>query len=243
MTINRDGSPAVRNVLLSALPEDELNRIRPRLTRVQLVHGQILHEFGERIEQAFFVEQGMISLVAGTDNSSSGVEVGVIGFEGAVGLAAVLDPTAIAFNRAMVQIPGHGLRISAADLRDAAANSPVLRNGLGRSLQLTMAQSSQTAACNSRHSLSERCARWLLMAHDRVEGDELPLTQEFLAIMLAVRRPGVTVAVGALQTAGLIRQNRGRVTVVDRAGLEAAACDCHGRISAYAARLQELAAA
>ena len=237
-----DGPVAVRNLLLSGLPKHDLDRMLARLTRVQLVHGQVLHEFGERIEQVFFVEQGMVSQVVDTDGTGTGVEVGMVGPEGAVGTIAALDPAAVAFNRAIVQIPGHGLRISTADLRGVAADSPALREELGRNLQLILAQSSQTAACNSRHTLPERCARWLLTAHDRVEGDELPLTQEFVAILLAVRRPGVTVALGTLQAAGLIRQSRGRVTVVDRAGLEEAACDCHGRVAAYAARLYERAA-
>ena len=228
---------AVRNTLLSSMLPAELDGLRPRLTRVRLVHGQILHDFNERIEQVFFVEQGVISLVAEVDGNATGVEVGVVGPEGAVGVAAVFDPTAISFNRAMVQIAGNGLRISASDLRDGMEDSPSLRSGLYRNLQMILAQSSQTAACNSRHTLPERCARWLLMAHDRVEGDELLLTQEFLAIMLAVRRSGVTVAMGSLQQAGLIRHSRGRVTITDRAGLEAAACDCHARVRAFSTAL------
>ena len=240
MSLTRDGVAAVRNALLLRVPKYDLDAMRSRLTLVQFVHGQILHEYDEQIEQVFFVEQGMISLVAEADSSrGSGVEVGVVGSEGVVGAVAVLDPAAISFNRAIVQMAGYGLRISAADLRDVVVDSPALREGLGRSLQLIVAQSSQTAACNSRHTLLERCARWLLAAHDRADGDELPLTQEFMAVMLAVRRPGVTLAMGTLQAAGLIQQHRGRVTIIDRAGLEQAACDCHGRLTAFSARLEE----
>ncbi len=234
MAIAPNGLLAVRNTLLSLMPPAELDELRPRMTRVQLVHGQILHEFNERIEQVFFIEQGMVSLMAEANGSAASVEVGVVGREGAVGGAAMFDTTVISFNRSMVQMAGHGLRISASELRNAVTVSPSLRDGLSRSLQVIMAQSSQTAACNSRHTLPERCARWLLMAHDRADGDELPLTQEFMAIMLAVRRSGVTVAMGTLQQAGLIRHSRGRVIITDRAGLEEAACDCHGRVRAYA---------
>lgn len=237
MAFPPNGSAVVRNTLLSSMPADELDRLRPRLTRVQLVHGQILHEHGERIEQVFFVEQGIVSMIAEAHGISSGVEVGVIGREGVVGAAAVFGPAAISFNRAMVQVPGHGFRISAHDLRDALDGYESLRDGINRSFQMALAQSSQTAACNSRHTLPERCARWLLMAHDRVDGDELPLTQEFLAIMLAVRRSGVTVAMGTLQQAGLIQHSRGRVTILNRVGLEEAACDCHSRVRAFSEAL------
>ena len=233
MAPTSNGLPAPRNLVLSSMAPAELDALRPRLIRVQLVHGQILHEAGECIEQVFFVERGMVSLVAETDGAASKVEVGVIGYEGAVGATAMFDASSISFNRAMVQMPGHGLRISASDLRDAVNASHSLRAGLHRCLQVILAQSSQTAACNIRHTLVERCARWLLTAHDLTDGDEMPLTQDFLAIMLAVRRSGVTVAMGSLQQAGLVQNNRGRVTVVDRAGLEAAACDCHGRVRAF----------
>ena len=234
MASTSDDSPAVRNLVLSSMAPAELDELRPRLTRVQLVHGQILHEAGERIEHVYFVEQGMISLMAEADGAASSVEVGMIGREGAVGATAVFDAPSISFNRVMVQMPGHGLRIPASDLRDAAEASPTLRAGLHRSLQVVLAQSSQTAACNARHTLVERCARWLLTAHDLMDGDELPLTQDFISVMLAVRRSGVTVAMGALQQAGLVQNSRGRVIVVDRAGLKGVACSCHGRVRAFA---------
>ena len=229
-----NGPPAIRNLVLSSMAPADLEELRPRLSRVQLVNGQILHEAGERIEHVYFVEQGMISLVAEADGAASSVEVGVIGYDGVLGATAMFDAASISFNRAMVQIPGHGLRLSASDLRDAVNAGQSLRTGLNRSLQVILAQTSQTAACNSRHTLAERCARWLLTAHDLVDGDEMPLTQDFLAIMLAVRRSGVTVAMATLQQAGLVQNSRGRVVVIDRAGLEAAACNCHGRVRAFA---------
>jgi CRP-like cAMP-binding protein len=133
----------------------------------------------------------------------------------------------------MVQLPGAALRMSAGALRDCVETMPVLRQSLFRALEALLAQISQTAACNALHSLPERLARWLLMAHDRVDGDELHLTQEFLAIMLAVRRPGVSVAIGTLQAAGLLRHQRGRILISDRAGLEAAGCDCYRRVKLF----------
>jgi CRP-like cAMP-binding protein len=223
------------NELLSMLPPAELALLRPLLTRVQLVNGQTLHEAGERIEQVFFVQRGFVSMVAEADGDNPGTEVGLIGRESMVGLPVLLDPQAVSFNRAMVQMPGTALRLPAQALRDNAGALPVLRRLLFQALEVSMAQVAQTTACNSRHPLPQRLARWLLMAHDRVDGDELAMTQEFLSIMLAVRRAGVTVASQALLATGVIQVGRGRTTVCDRPALEAAACGCYGRVQAFAA--------
>jgi len=225
------------NELLSMLPPAELGQLRPLLTRVQLVNGQTLHEAGERIEQVFFVEQGFVSMVADAAGSSPGTEVGLIGREGMVGLPVLLDPQAVSFNRAMVQMPGTAHRLAARALRDNACALPVLWRLLLQALEVSMAQVAQTAACNSQHTIAHRLARWLLMAHDRVDGDELAMTQDFLAKMLAVRRAGVAGALALLQTAGVISQRRGRILVCDRAGLEAAACGCYGRVQAFTATM------
>ncbi len=223
------------NELLSALPPAEVARLRPLLTRVRLVNGQTLHEAGERIGQVFFVEQGFVSMVAQAEGASNGVEVGLVGREGMVGLPVLLGPEAASYSHAMVQLPGCALRMSASALRGGLDALPVLRRLLFQALEVSMAQVAQTAACNGRHSLPQRLARWLLMAHDRVDGDELALTQEFMAIMLAVRRSGVTTALGSLQAAAVVGQRRGHVTICDRPGLEAAACGCYGRVQAFAA--------
>ena len=220
------------NDLLSMLPPAELSHLRPVLTNVRLVNGQTLHEAGERIGQVFFVQHGFVSMVAEADGGNPGTEVGLVGREGMVGLPVLLDPRAVSFNRAMVQMPGAAHRMPAQALHDAEA-LPVLRRLLSQALQVSMAQVSQTAACNSRHPLPQRLARWLLMAHDRVDGDDLAITQEFLSIMLAVRRSGVTLALQALLATGAIRTGRGRVTVHSRAALEAAACGCYGRVRAF----------
>jgi len=228
---------AYQNQILAALPAEELSRIRPLLTRVKLVSAQVLHDAGERIEHVYFVEQGFGSVVADVDEPLKSIEIGLIGRESMVGLAGWFSADAIAYNRVMVQLPGAAHRMPAQQLRENVDNMPVLRQLLQRASQALSAQVAQTAACNSMHTLPERLARWLMMAHDRVDGDELQLTQEFLAIMLAVRRPGVTVAMGTLQAAGLVSHTRGRVVIRDRAGLEAAGCDCYKRVKIFAAAL------
>ncbi len=223
-----------RNELLSALPLAELERLRPLLTRVRWVSGQSLHEAGERIDQVFFVEEGFVSMVTEADGDDTGTEVGLIGREGMVGLPVLLGPRPVSFDQAVVQMPGAAQRMTAGALREGMDALPVLRQLLLRALEAFMAQVSQTAACNSQHSLVQRLARWLLMAHDRIDGDELSLTQDVLSDMLAVRRSGVTVALQSLRIAGVISQRRSRILICDRPGLEAAACGCHGRVKAFA---------
>ena len=208
-----------------------------------MVNGQGLHEPGERIEHVYFIESGVVSVVAMAHDMGIGVEVGVIGPEGMIGLTTLLDPEAASFNRAMVQMPGIAYRMPAAALHACLDEAPVLRRRLLRRLDSFVALVSQTAACNSRHTITERCARWLLLAHDRNDGDELPLTQEFLATMLAVRRSGVTIALGALREAGLVRNGRGRIVICDRPALEAAACECYSRVRSFVSAISERDAA
>ena len=226
--------PPRGNRLLSALPPAEMAQLHPLLTHVRWINGQGLHEAGECIEQVFFVEQGFVSMVAHADDD---VEVGLIGREGMVGYPVLFGPQAASYNRAMVQMPGSALRMSASALRDNLDALPVLRRLLFQALEVSMAQVAQTTACNSRHSLSQRLARWLLIAHDRVDGDELALTQEFMSTMLAIRRAGVIAVLRSLQAAGTVGHRRGRVTICDRLGLEAAACSCYGHVQAFAVKV------
>ena len=223
------------NVLLSHLPPDELNQLRLVLTPVQLVDGQILHEASERIEHVYFVEQGLISLVTMSDNADTQTEAGLIGRESLVGLSALLGSEAVSFNRAIVQMPGSAHRMTVQALCDSIGIMPVLRRLLFQALKVAMAQTAQTVACNSRHELPQRLARWLLTAHDRVNGDELALTQASLATMLAVRRSGVTIALGALQDVGAVAQRRGCILIRNRPALEAAACGCYNRVQVFEA--------
>ena len=156
-------------------------------------------------------------------------EVGIVGFEGMVGLPLLLGSDRAPIE-AMIQAPGTFLRLGAAAFEEEQDRSPSLRRLLLRYALAFQTQVAQTAACNGRHTLDQRLARWLLTAHDRAHGNEFPMTQEFLSVMLCVHRSGVTVAARLFQQAGLIQYSNGRITVTDRAGLEAAACECHGTV-------------
>ncbi len=227
--------PLIRNEVLRELAGSDLSQLHRHLTRVRLVQGQVLHEAGERIEHVYFVEKGLVSLVAMSDNPDAQTEVGLIGRESLVGLPALLGPEPVSFNRAVVQMPGSAHRMTVQALHDGVGVMPVLRQRLLQALNVALAQTTQIAACNSRHDLPQRLARWLLTAHDRVDGDELALTQESLATMLAVQRSGVSVTLGALQQVGAVAQRRGRILIRDRSALEAAACSCYERVQAFVA--------
>ena len=218
--------PTPRNRLLAALPPEDLVRLRPRLESVELVFRKTLHAPGEPVTAVYFPETGYVSRLAGMDDGDA-AEVGLIGPEGMVGLAVLLGGDRDGFET-MVQVPGTALRMEAGAFRAALEDIPSLRPLLLRYVLAHVEQVARTAACNGRHHTDQRLARWLLTAHDRVEGDAFPMTHEFLSMMLGVRRAGVTVAAGALQKAGLIRYERGRMEITDRPGLEAAVCECYG---------------
>ena len=232
--------PMFRNRLLQTLPAEELRRLRPYLARIRLAQGDILHRAGARVGQAYFVEQGCVSLVAEAANAAGRVEVGLIGRESVVGASVLLAADPASSLQAVVQVPGTAYGIRADILHASLEHAPALRRAMRQALETLVAQLAQVAACNSCHTLPERLARWLLMAHDRMEGDELPLTQNLLAAVLAVRRPGVTIAMGALQASGLLRRSRGRIVICDRPGLEAAACGCYARLCRFATILGPL---
>jgi CRP-like cAMP-binding protein len=216
-----------QNEILAALPPKDIEHLRPQLSRVSLVSGQVLHERDSLIEDVFFMEEGIASLTADTMDYGA-VEVGLTGREGLVGPLVLLNPEALAIHRAFVQVPGAAFRMRAAVLRQAVEQSPALRDCCLRYIHWMVVQASQAAACNARHEVAKRLARWLLLTHDRVDGNDLPVTQEFLSLMLGVRRSGVSIAANTLQAGGLIEQARGRIRVLDRAGLEAASCKCYG---------------
>ena len=217
-------SSSNRNQLLAALSPEDLARLEPRLHTVPLVLREVLYEPRAPIKQVYFLESGMASLVADTDRGS--IEIGIVGRDGLVGLPVVLG-TDRAPHRCFVQAAGEAQRMSAAHLCKAMEESASLRGLLLRYAQALMVQISQTAVCNGLHELAPRLARWLLMAHDRAESDDLPLTHEFLSLMLAVRRPGITEAIGALQASGIVWQGQGHMIVLNRKRLEAAACGCY----------------
>lgn len=225
----------IRNGLLAALPPEDLARLRPGLQRVELPFEQHLFPADGAVEAALFVETGMVSLIATLEDGEQ-VEVGVVGREGLVGLPLVFDDDR-SLVEARVQMEGTALRIGAAALRAEMDRSAALRGVLLHYALAFHAQVTLTAACNARHAIEHRLARWLLTAHDRAGADEFAMTHEFLSLMLGVRRPGVTIAAGMLQKAGLIRYGRGRMTVVDRPGLEAASCECYHTVRHEFARL------
>ena len=218
------------NRLLAALPLDDFGRLLPRLEPVPLEVRQALFEPNRPIEHVHFVEAGLVSFVAGT-NGSGLVEVALIGCEGMVGLHVIFD-VETSPHRALVQVAGRALRMSAGDLRQAMEEIEALRTLLLRYAQAQMVQAAQGVACNGRHTIDGRLARWLLQAHDREDGDRIPLTHDLISQMLGVRRAGVTTALGALEDAGVIDASRGCITVLDRAGLERASCECYGIVKA-----------
>jgi len=221
-------SIVVSNQLLARLPHDTLAALLPKFTSIAMESGQGLYRADMPIDAVYFPEAGMISMVA---NLSDGVqaEVGIVGPEGMLGMP-IVSGVDTSYVEAMVQIPGTALRMAERDFRQELERSAPLRSLMLRYSEAMKAQIMQTAACNGRHSLEQRLARWLLMAHDNVEGDALRLTQEFIAMMLGVHRPSITVAAGVLQKAGLIRYGKGIITVHDRVALEAASCECYGAV-------------
>lgn len=227
----------IYNKILAALPAHEYERLREHLTPVALPLGQTLYDTEERITEVYFVNNGVVSLVADLKDGGS-VEVGLVGNEGMVGLSVVLGDD-ISPNHAIVQIADGAMRMKASVLRKELKREGLLLTLLLRDALAMLKQVSQTAACNGTHSIGQRLARWLLMCHDRVPGDELKLTQEFISQMLGIRRSGVSEAAVLLQGDGLIRYSRGHITIVDRPRLEAFACECYGIVRAEYERLFE----
>jgi CRP-like cAMP-binding protein len=216
-----------RNRLLASLPQPDYQQLRPHFEPVELPLRRVLYEVGEPVEHCYFVDRGMVSLVIPLEDGTL-IEAGVVGNEGVVGLPGLLAEGMAAPHTSMIQLPGEGWRVATEILRAAMLRSPALLERVLRFSQALSIQISQTAVCNARHELPQRLARWLLLAHDRNgEGDVLALTHEFISMMLAVRRPGVTVSAAALQASGAIDYQRGRIRILDRRLLEATSCECY----------------
>jgi CRP-like cAMP-binding protein len=217
---------AGHNQLLRALPPEEYARLLPYLEPFGLESMQMLTERGEPITHVHFPETGVVSLLSRVADGTL-IENGTVGREGMSGIPLLLG---IDWSPVVItgQVPGLSRRMEAAAFRALLPTMPTLDALLRRYTVYFMAQVSQSLACNAMHTVEQRCARWLLMTHDRVPGDQFVLTHEVLAQMLAVRRAGVSVAADALRARGFIQYSRGRVTVTDRAGLEGAACECYG---------------
>jgi CRP-like cAMP-binding protein len=218
------------NRLLEAIPAGERKRLLGLFELESCGLKQQLMEPGERMPTVYFPLTAVVSLLTTMDDGS-GVEIATVGNEGMVGVPVFLGAEALNVrDLVQVQVPGTVLRIDASVFMGETSNGNALRGVIERYVQAYLRQVSQQVACNAMHALVERCARWILLTHDRVGDEEFPLTQEFLSQMLGVRRASVTVAAGALQTAGFIRFRRGRITILDREGLEGSSCECYEMI-------------
>jgi CRP-like cAMP-binding protein len=215
----------IPNRILRSLPLSEYEELLPHVELVRLRIGQVLHEPGDEMRHVYFPNHGVLSMLTVLE-SGEAVEIATVGNEGMADLSVFLG-LKVATSRLINQVPGEVLRLERAAFLKLVSQCPGLGAGLGLYMVAMFTLVSQSAACNRIHSLEQRCARWILMTHDRVDVDTFPLTQEFLSTMLGVRRPSVTVEAGTLQKAGFIAYSRGNMTVVDRPALEAAACECY----------------
>jgi CRP-like cAMP-binding protein len=213
------------NELIKALPLADFRRWQPSIEAVDLPLGQVLYEAGIALHHVYFPTTAIVSLLYVMANGAS-AEIAVVGKEGLVGISIFMGGESTP-SRAVVQSAGRGFRIKAAKIKQEFSRSgPVLHLFL-RYTQALITQMAQTAVCNRHHSLDQQLCRWLLLSLDRLEGHELVMTQELIANMLGVRREGVTEGALKLQKSGLIRYVRGRITILDRAGLEARSCECY----------------
>jgi CRP-like cAMP-binding protein len=227
------------NRLLAALPASTLLALAPYLKTVPTPLRRVLHESGERLRHVYFLNGGVASIITRLSDGRS-VEAATVGDEGMLGIEAFLDDRAIAYGRTLMQVAGTtAVALPVADFRRAVSRSRPLNELMGRYTQVLLAQMMQSTACNAIHDVQQRCARWLLMTHDRMHAQDFRLSHEFLAVMLGVHRPTVSIVAAGLQHAGLIRYRYSQVTVVDRDGLEAAACECYPRIRAQFNRLRQ----
>jgi CRP-like cAMP-binding protein len=223
------------NRLLNLLPAGEFEGLQSHLQKVELAQGQVLYEARSTIEQIYFPLNCVLSAVA-VMQSGDAIEVGTVGNEGASGTPA-LAVVATSPNRVFAQVAGAALRTDAVLFNRESKQLPKLAETMTNYQQAFSFQVSQSVACNGLHVIVERCCRWLLMTHDRVEGDQLTLTHEFLSYMLGCRRSGVTEILQSLQSQGLIRYGKGIITVLNRDGLEELACECYGSIRSEYERL------
>jgi CRP-like cAMP-binding protein len=222
--------PVIKNLILAAVSRQEYKRLLPQMESITLSLGESLYQSGDLIEYVYFPEKGLVSLVTHMHDGTA-IEVGLIGRDGMVGIPVLLGDD-IAFEEAIVQIAGSAMRMKSSILKETLKknHSPLLTELLLYT-RILMKQIAQTAACNRLHTVEERLSRWLLMCHDRMESDELLLTQEFISNMLGTRRASVGSAATGLQTEGLIRYSRGCISILERVGLEEVACECYRAVA------------
>jgi CRP-like cAMP-binding protein len=235
MSTHQEACPPTQNRLLASLPSEERKALLPHLEQVSLSRRQTIILPDEPIPFIYFPINSLLSLVTVMEDGST-VEAGSIGREGMAGLPILLDAGTTP-SQTLTQIPGQAVRVKAQIIKEAFDAGGALQKILHRYIHTTIVLSSQTAACNRLHHLETRLCRWLLMSSDGVDSEDLSLTQDFLATMLGVRRAGVSEAASQLMDKGLIRYQRGRIQIVDRKSLEAAACECYGVVKAEYDRL------
>ncbi|MEO8191140.1 MAG: Crp/Fnr family transcriptional regulator [Acidobacteriota bacterium] len=227
--------PGYENRVLVALPPAEYDRIRDSLRVVRLERRKVLGAPGTPMSRVCFPCTAVASMITTMQDGSS-VEIATVGNEGLVGLPVFLGAHSMPLE-VFVQVEGEAVALPAAALRRSTAPGAPLHALLQRYTQALLSQIAQSGACNRLHPIDQRCTRWVLLTHDRVAGDEFPLTHEFLSLMLGVRRASVSTAASILQRAGYIRYRRGRITITDREGLEEASCECYKVIRSKYERL------
>ena len=215
-----------KNHLLAALPDPEWQRWRSQLELVDLPLGKVLYESGATLSHVYFPIDAIVSLLYVMENGAS-AEIAMVGNEGLVGISLFMGGESTP-SRAVVQSAGQGYRLHAQTMKDEFNRAGPVLHLLLRYTQALITQMTQTAVCNRHHTLDQQLCRWLLLSLDRLQGEDLVMTQELIANMLGVRREGVTEGALSLQNAGLIRYARGHITVLDRKGLEARTCECYG---------------
>lgn len=224
-----------QNHLLAALPKTEFERLEPHLKLVPLPLGEVLYEPGSRLRHVYFPVNSIVSLLYMMVDGAS-AEIAVVGNEGIIGISLFMGGETTP-SRAVVQSAGHAYRLPGQLLKEEFTRGGAMQHLLLRYTQALITQMAQTAVCNRHHSLDQQLCRWLLLSLDRLSSNELVMTQELIANMLGVRREGVTEAAGKLQAAGLIHYSRGRITVLDRAGLEVRTCECYDVVKKESDRL------
>ena len=217
--------PGLLNHLLSALPDGEFSHLAGKLESVDLTLGQVLYEFGDEMTHVYFPTTAIVSMLYVMESGATS-EIGIAGNNGLVGYAVFMGGRTTS-SRAIAQVAGGAVRMRSADVKEAFARGGTFQSVLLRYVQSLIAQISQTAVCNRLHTLEQQLCRWLLINHDQLQTDRLVMTQDLIANMLGVRREGVSVGASNLQKLGVIRYSRGVITILDREGLEAAACECY----------------
>ena len=229
------GTRVMENIILSRLPVETLERLRPHFEQLSLAHGFRVIVPDEPIRHVYFPLTCLLSLVTRMEDGSA-VESGTIGREGMSGIPIILKAKRTTMET-LVQVPGEAIRVKAEVVREEYERGGVLHDLLNRYMHIVVVNSSQSAACNALHRVEARFCRWLLMSSDGIGSHEVALTQEYLAVMLGVRRATVTEVAIKIQEAGLIRYHRGHIKILDRAGVERLACECYARTKAEYERL------